>query len=82
MLDMAGVPGVASAKYKATGMKILLACTPDGGPAWISSPVDGRHHDMGHLAESGRQVKGSRSVFCGDGGFIESGMITPIRKPR
>jgi hypothetical protein len=75
-------PELRSGKYRATGMKVLLACTPAGKPAWISRPVDGRHHDMGVLHESGLQVTGGPSVFCGDTGFVGSGMITPVRKSK
>jgi hypothetical protein len=75
-------PELRSAKYHATGMKVLLACTPGGKPAWISSPVNGKHHDMHLLKESGLSVTGGPSVFCGDAGFNGSGMITPLKKPR
>jgi DDE superfamily endonuclease len=75
-------PELRSGKHRATGMKVLLACTPDGRPAWISDPVDGKHHDMHILKESGLAGETGPSVFCGDAGFIGSGMITPFRKPR
>jgi DDE superfamily endonuclease/Helix-turn-helix of DDE superfamily endonuclease len=75
-------PELRSGKHRATGMKVLLACTPDGRPAWISGPADGRHHDMGVLHASGLTVTGTPSVFCGDTGFLGSGMITPVRKPK
>src|ERR1700722_3242097 len=75
-------PELRSGKHDATGMKVLLACTPDGRPAWISAPADGRHHDMHILKESGLLAKAAGSVFCGDRGFIGAGMITPVRKPR
>lgn len=75
-------PELRSGKHKASGMKVLLACTPDGRAAWISDPVNGKHHDMHILKESGLLEESCPSVFCGDGGFTGSGMITPIRKPR
>ena len=74
-------PELRSGKHKATGMKVLLACTPDGRPAWVSDPVNGKHHDMRILKESGLLEGSNPSVFCGDGGFVGTGIITPIRKP-
>lgn len=74
-------PELRSGKHKATGMKVLLACTLDGRPAWISDPVNGKHHDMHILKESGLLEGGNPSVFCADGGFVGAEMITPLRKP-
>ena len=75
-------PELRSGKHKASGMKVLLACTPAGRPAWISHPVTGNHHDMHILKENGLPGRAGESVFCGDGGFTGSGIITPVRKPR
>jgi hypothetical protein len=75
-------PELRSGRHRATGMKILLACTPAGRPAWISAPVNGKHHDMYIWNKSGLSGRAGPSVFCGDAGFIGSGMIAPIRKPR
>jgi hypothetical protein len=75
-------PELRSGKHRATGMKVLLACTPDGRPAWISGPVNGKHHDMYIWNHSGLRGGTGPSVFCGDAGFIGSGMITPYRKER
>jgi hypothetical protein len=75
-------PELRSGKHRATGMKVLLACTPAGRPAWISAPVNGKHHDMYILKKSGLPGQSGTSVFCGDAGFIGSGIITPVRKPR
>jgi hypothetical protein len=74
-------PELWSGKHKTTGMKVLLACTPDGRPAWISDPVNGKHHDMHILGESALLDGAGDSVFCGDGGFVGAEMITPLRKP-
>jgi DDE superfamily endonuclease len=74
-------PELRSGKHKATGMKVLLACTPDGRPAWISDPVNGKRHDMHILKESGLLDETDPTAFCGDAGFEGSGMITPYRKP-
>lgn len=75
-------PELRSGKHRATGMKVLLACTPSGRLAWISDPATGNHHDFYILKEAGLAGGDGPSVFCGDSGFIGSGMITPIRKPR
>ncbi len=75
-------PELRSGKHRATGMKVLLACTPGGRLAWISDPATGNHHDFYILKEAGLTGGTAPSVFCGDSGFIGSGIITPIRKPR
>jgi hypothetical protein len=38
-------PELYSGKHKTTGMKVLVACTLDGGLAWISDPADGSRHE-------------------------------------
>lgn len=75
-------PELKSGKHKATGFKVLLACTLSGRLAWISDPVTGNHHDMYILKESGPLDGIDASAFSGDTGFIGAGMVTPIRKPR
>jgi DDE superfamily endonuclease/Helix-turn-helix of DDE superfamily endonuclease len=75
-------PELKSGKHKATGMKVLLACTLSGHLMWISDPVTGNHHDMYCLRESGLLEGTDASAFSGDTGFIGAGMLTPIRKPR
>jgi hypothetical protein len=74
-------PELRSGKHKATGMKVLLACTPGGRLAWISDPVDGKHHDIYILRESGVLDGIDPSAWCGDGGFSGTGMVIPLRKP-
>jgi hypothetical protein len=75
-------PELKSGKHKASGLKVILACTLAGRLAWISDPVTGNHHDMYCLKESGLLDETESSVFSGDTGFIGAGMITPIRKPK
>lgn len=75
-------PELKSGKYRATGFKVLLACTLSGRLAWISDPVTGNHHDMYSLKESGLLDDADPRAFAGDTGFIGSGMITPFRKPK
>lgn len=75
-------PGLWSGKHKATGMKVILACTLSGHLGWISDPVDGSRHDMHCLRESGLLDGIDPDVLSGDTGFIGAGMITSIRKPQ
>jgi hypothetical protein len=75
-------PELKSGKYRATGFKVLLACTLSGRLAWISDPATGNHHDMYSLKESGLLDGVDPALFSGDTGFIGSGMITPFRKPK
>jgi hypothetical protein len=69
-------PELKSGKYRATGLKVLLACTLSGRLAWISDPSTGNHHDMYSLKESGLLDGVDPALFSGDTGFIGSGMIT------
>lgn len=75
-------PGLWSGKHKATGLKVLLACTLTGHLCWVSDPVNGSRHDMHCLRESGLLDGMDPAVLAGDTGFIGAGMITSIRKPQ
>ena len=75
-------PELKSGKHKASGLKVILACTLNGHLMWVSDPVNGSRHDMHCLKESGLLEETDPSFFSGDTGFIGAGMITPIRKPR
>jgi hypothetical protein len=75
-------PELRSGKHKASGLKVILACTINGHLMWVSDPVNGSRHDMHCLRESGLLEETDPSFFSGDTGFIGAGMITPIRKPR
>lgn len=75
-------PELKSGKHRASGLKVILACTLSGQLTWISDPVNGSRHDMHCLRESGLLEETDPSSFSGDTGFIGAGMITPIRKPQ
>jgi DDE superfamily endonuclease len=75
-------PELKSGKHRASGLKVILACTLNGHFMWVSDPVNGSRHDMHCLRESGLLEETDPSFFSGDTGFIGAGMITPIRKPR
>lgn len=75
-------PELKSGKHKASGFKVILACTLAGRLSWISGPVTGNHHGMYCLKESALLDGIDSSAFSGDTGFIGAGILTPIRKPR
>jgi DDE superfamily endonuclease/Helix-turn-helix of DDE superfamily endonuclease len=74
-------PDLYSGKHKATGMKVLVACTLEGRLSWISDPVPGKRHDNYCLGESHVLENADPLDWVGDMGFIGNGMITPFRKP-
>jgi transposase len=78
----AGHPELYSGKHKTTGLLVQVVCDLDGNPLWISDPVEGRHHDMHCLTESGVLDTLDPSKWMADKGYQGSGMITPIKKPR
>jgi DDE superfamily endonuclease/Helix-turn-helix of DDE superfamily endonuclease len=73
-------PELYSGKHKTTGMNVQVACTLSGNLAWISDPVDGRHHDSFCLGESGVLLAASPGSFIGDKGYVGNNMITPVKK--
>jgi hypothetical protein len=75
-------PELKSGKHKASGLKVLLACTLTGNLSWISDPVDGSRHDMHCLKESGLLEEIDPVMLSGDTGFIGAGMVTSVRKPQ
>lgn len=74
-------PALYSGKHKTTGYNVQIACTLRGDLAWISDPVDGRHHDTHSLTESAALSGVEPGTWLGDKGYIGNNMITPIRKP-
>jgi DDE superfamily endonuclease/Helix-turn-helix of DDE superfamily endonuclease len=74
-------PGLYSGKHKTTGMNVQVACTLDGEIAWISDAIPGSRHDMYCIGESRVLSEIDPRSWIADKGYIESGMITPIRKP-
>jgi DDE superfamily endonuclease/Helix-turn-helix of DDE superfamily endonuclease len=75
-------PELWSGKHRRAGMKVLIACTPAGRPAWISAPVNGKHHDMYLWNQLGLSAGSDPFAFCGDTAFTGSGMTVPLKKPR
>ncbi|MGI9001500.1 MAG: transposase family protein [Pseudonocardia sp.] len=63
-------------------MNVQVACTLDGGLAWISDPIDGSRHDMYCLGESDVLLGHDPGNWVGDKGYAGSDMITPIKKPK
>ncbi len=74
-------PDLYSGKHKTTGMKVLVACTPEGRLSWISDPVPGKRHDNYCLGESEVFLNADPLNWIGDKAFVGNGMITPFKKP-
>lgn len=74
-------PELYSGKHKTTGMNVQVACTLEGGIAWISDPVPGSRHDSYCLRESGILLTENQKPWIGDKGYVGNGMITPFKKP-
>ncbi len=73
-------PGLYSGKRKTTGMNVQVVCTLDGELVWISDPIEGAHHDVFCLDESGVLETLDPNDWTGDKGYIGRGMITPVKK--
>jgi hypothetical protein len=76
----AGHRELYSGKHKTTGMNVQVLCTLDGELAWISDPIDGCHHDVYCLDESGALDSLDPGNWIGDKGYVGRGMATPIKK--
>ena len=74
-------PELYSGKHKTTGMNLQVACTLDGQLAWISDPIDGAHHDVYCLDESGVLDTLVPGNWTADKGYVGRDVITPIKKP-
>lgn len=74
-------PGLYSGKHKTTGMNVQVACNLYGRLAWISDPIEGRHHDSFCLEAAGVLRDRDPQNWVGDKGYVGHGMDTPIRKP-
>jgi hypothetical protein len=75
-------PELYSGKHKTTGLNVqVVADLATGELAWISDPVDGRHHDIYCLRESGVMDGHDPINWFGDKGYVGTGMVTPIKKP-
>ena len=75
-------PELYSGKHKTTGMNVQVACTLEGGLAWISDPIDGGRHDTYCLGESEAILSHDPGNWVGDKGYVGNEMITPIKKPK
>jgi DDE superfamily endonuclease len=74
-------PELYSGKHKTTGMNLQVVASLDGELAWISDPVDGCHHDVYCLDESGALLTLDPGNWTGDKGYVGRGMVTPYKKP-
>ena len=70
-----------SGKHQTTGMNLQVVCDIDGNLVLVSDAVDGRHHDVWALDDSGLLVAMDPSKWIGDKGYVGRGMVTPIKKP-
>lgn len=72
-----------SRKLTTTGFNAQLLCLLGGAPVYISDPLPGGTHDVTAFRESSLAliVKSSGGGIA-DKGYIGSGMVTPMRKPR
>jgi hypothetical protein len=77
----AGHPELRSGKHKTTGLNVQVVASLDGELAWISDPIEGCHHDVYCLDESGALDTLDPNDWTGDKGYIGRGLITPYRKP-
>jgi hypothetical protein len=73
-------PRLYSGKHKTTGMNIQVVCTLDGELVWISDPIEGAHHDVFCLDESGVLATLDPRDWTGDKGYVGRDMVTPIKK--
>jgi hypothetical protein len=73
-------PRLYSGKHKTTGMNVQVACTLDGELVWISDPIEGAHHDVFCLDESGVLATLDPRDWTGDKGYVGRDMVTPIKK--
>jgi DDE superfamily endonuclease len=73
-------PGLYSGKHKTTGMNVQVVCTLDGELVWISDPIEGAHHDVFCLDESGVLQMLDPRDWTGDKGYVGRNMITPFKK--
>ena len=73
-------PRLYSGKHKTTGMNVQVVCTLDGELVWISDPIEGAHHDVFCLDESGVLQMLDPRDWTGDKGYVGRDMITPVKK--
>jgi DDE superfamily endonuclease len=72
-----------SRKLTTTGFNAQLICLLNGNPVYISDPLSGGTHDVTAFKESPvSEIVRNSGGGIGDKGYIGSGMVTPMRKPR
>ncbi|XGP79118.1 transposase [Actinokineospora auranticolor] len=75
-------PELFSGKHRTTGFNVQVVCTLDGRLRWVSDPMPGARNDIVGLKASRILDGRDPSTWLGDKGYIGSGILTPIRKPR
>ncbi|WP_374065127.1 transposase family protein [Actinokineospora auranticolor] len=75
-------PELFSGKHRTTGFTVQVVCTPDGRLRWVSDPMPGSRNDIVGLKASHVLDGRDPGTWLGDKGYIGSGILTPIRKPR
>ena len=74
-------PELHSGKHHTTGLNLPVVCDLTGQLRWISEPIEGCRHDSTALRRSGVLDRVDTHNRIGDKGYLDLGMITPIRKP-
>jgi hypothetical protein len=72
-----------SRKLTTSGFNAQLVCLLNGDPVYISGPLPGGTHDVTAFKETPvAEIVRNSGGGIGDKGYIGSGMVTPMRKPR
>ncbi|WP_433600729.1 transposase family protein [Nocardia sp. CA-135953] len=75
-------PELYSGKRKTTGVNVQVVCDVYGRLRWVSDPVDGCRHDSAAIGLPGVLDGMDLSNWFGDLGYLGTGVLTPVRKPR
>lgn len=75
-------PELYSGKRKATGVNVQVVCDLYGRLRWVSDPVEGCRHDSAAIELSGVLEGMETSNWLTDLGYLGTGTLTPVRKPR
>lgn len=72
-----------SRKKNTSGFNAQLVSLLDGDPVYISDPLPGKTHDAGAFKDSPvAEIVRNSGGGIADKGYIGTGMVTPMRKPR
>jgi hypothetical protein len=72
-----------SRKKNTSGFNAQLVSLLNGDPVYISDPLPGKTHDAGAFKESPvAEIVRNSGGGIADKGYIGTGMVTPMRKPR